>query len=312
MKKIRNINIYFIIIMLLELIVPIILSLILKRINLRDIRVLLFLNHFVCFIVPAALYMIITKSNPKKVLRLNKLPLRSFGIIVLIAFVSQPIMASCSAITSLFFQNNVASVFEQLKSTPAIVLFLLIAVMPAITEEITLRGVVLSGYNGTTDFKAALLNGLLFGIFHLDAQQFLYAFVLGFILAYVVRVTNSIFSSMSIHFLINATSVAVQLIAIRFSENIQQSQNNVVMSTLPIAQKVLIIVGALCITAFFASIIFLLIRVLKSWHSEAEPVVIRTNSSETTVEKERVINIPLFIIIAIYITIMTLILNGII
>lgn len=311
MKKIRNVNIYFIIIMVLEIVVSIILSLILKVINLKDIRILLFLNHFLCFIVPAVLYMIITKSNPKKVLRLNKLPLKSFGIILLIAFVSQPIMASCSAITSLFFKNNVASVFEQLKSTPAIVLFLLIAVMPAITEEITLRGVVLSGYNGTTDFKAALLNGLLFGIFHLDAQQFLYAFVLGFILAYVVRVTNSIFSSVSIHFLINATSVAMQLISVKFSENIQDSQNNVIMSNLPIVQKALIIIGAICITTFFASILFLLIRVLKRWHSEAKPVASFTNSSEVTAEKERIINIPLFIIIALYIVIMTLIFNGI-
>ena len=44
---------------------------------------------------------------------------------------------------------------------------------------------------------------------HLDGQQFLYAVALGIILALVVRITKSIFSSMIIHFIINGTSVTM-------------------------------------------------------------------------------------------------------
>ena len=40
-----------------------------------------------------------------------------------------------------------------------------------------------------------MVTGLLFGIMHLDAQQFLYATILGFVLALVVRITNTIFAS---------------------------------------------------------------------------------------------------------------------
>ena len=76
--------------------------------------------------------------------------------------------------------------------SPYIILLLLIAVLPAITEEITIRGVVLSGYEDKNIYLAASITGLLFGIMHLDPQQFLYAAVLGFVLALVVRITNSI------------------------------------------------------------------------------------------------------------------------
>ena len=54
---------------------------------------------------------------------------------------------------------------------------------------------------------------------HLDPQQFLYAAVLGFVLALVVRITNSIFASALIHFLINGTSITLQKLLSLIPEN---------------------------------------------------------------------------------------------
>ena len=43
--------------------------------------------------------------------------------------------------------------------------------MPAITEEITIRGVVLAGYDDENIFVSAVVTGLFFGIMHLDGQR---------------------------------------------------------------------------------------------------------------------------------------------
>ena len=114
-----------------------------------------------------------------------------------------------SLISQLVFPNNVATVITAIIDTPYLLFLLLFAVMPAITEEITIRGVVLAGYDDENIYVSAVVTGLFFGIMHLDGQQFLYAVALGIILALVVRITKSIFSSMIIHFIINGTSVTM-------------------------------------------------------------------------------------------------------
>jgi len=49
------------------------------------------------------------------------------------------------------------------------------------------------------------MNGLFFGIIHLNPQQFSYAFVLGVIFAYMVYYTRSIWAGILPHFIFNAS-----------------------------------------------------------------------------------------------------------
>ena len=262
MKKIVRSNLYFVLIILLEFLIPILFRGVYASI--ADIRIRLFLSHFMCFIVPAVIFIIVTKSNPKTLLRLNKISLKQFGMLVLIAFLSQPIMMSCSVISAVFFKNNVSEFMGQIQSTSFIVMLLLMAVMPAISEEITIRGIVLSGYDKVSDFKAALITGIFFGIFHLDLQQFLYAAVLGVILGYVVRINNSILSSMTIHFLINGTSVVIQTITQHLYGNIQNSSSeSASLVNLSINEKIGVIVTYLGIAIAFGGVIYFLLKKLK-------------------------------------------------
>ena len=50
------------------------------------------------------------------------------------------------------------------------------------------------------------MSGLIFGLMHLNFNQFSYGFVLGVIFAAVVEASGSIYASMAIHFLINFQS----------------------------------------------------------------------------------------------------------
>lgn len=263
MKKIVKSNIYFVFILLAEIFLAGYLQYGLVAVGITDVRLRLFLAHTILFLLPAILFVFITKNKFKEVFRLNKISLKQIGILILITIACRPIMTACSAISVLFFPNSVGNFMTSISNTPFIILFLLIAVMPAITEEVTLRGVVLSGYDDYPIVFSCIVNGILFGIFHLDLQQFLYAAVLGMVLAYVVRITNSIYSSMIIHFITNGISVVLQKIIYTFYPKALETSSSVDMASLDIMVKAQYIISYLLIAALFGAIVVLLLRWLK-------------------------------------------------
>lgn len=305
--KIYKSNVYFLLLMISSMFVPIALSYAYHYLGVRDTRIMLFLNHMVLFIIPAFIYLKVTKSNIKETLRLNKLPLTDIGIVLIIAFLTYPIMGACSNISSLFFNNNIGEYMTSISDTPILVMILLFGVMPAITEEINLRGIMLSGYDNVSPFKASLMVGLFFGIFHLDLQQFLYAAVLGFIMAYVVRVTNSIFSSVLIHFVVNTSSVIIQRIVSNFvdmSEIVNEAANEIDISEYSIADKAGAIIYSVVIAAFFIFIIFKFIRILEIRNSARQIDMTNLEKHEEVRvipnEKDKIVNLPLILILIVY------------
>lgn len=216
MKETKRANIYFIIIMLLEVFAPFIITPIYKILGIKNLGLVLVLNHAIIFLIPAAIYLIITKSNIKQTLRLNAIQLKDALIMILIGILSYPVSIFFSLITSLLFPNNVATVIGNLMSMPFIIVILIVAVTPAITEEVTVRGIILNGYQSCSRYKSSIITGVIFGMLHLDGQQFLYATVLGFVLAMVVNVTNSILAGCITHFTMNGISLTIQMLISNF------------------------------------------------------------------------------------------------
>lgn len=304
-------NIYFLLILLGSIFVPFILAYVFYFLGITDTRIRLTLSHIILFLVPAVIYFIVTKKNVKETLRLNKLHIEDVGIILLISVLTYPLMGCAAIISSMFAKNNVGEYISSISSTPYIVMILLFGVMPAITEEVTLRGIVLSGYNNQSKIKAALVTGILFGIFHLDFHQFLYASVLGFVMAYLVRVTNSIFSSMILHFTVNSMSVTIQKItSLKVNPSIAESADNVDFTALSAGEKMAYIRVAIIFGICIFGIVFKLLKVLERWDMERKlaygiPLETEMVRNEEGV-KERIINIPLILIILVYVTAMWL------
>jgi membrane protease YdiL (CAAX protease family) len=86
-----------------------------------------------------------------------------------------------------------------------IVAIIVMAIIPAFTEELFFRGLILDGFNRNyTRRKAILLSALFFGIIHLNPWQFLSGFIIGLFSAWVCVNTNSIWLSIYIHVFNNA------------------------------------------------------------------------------------------------------------
>lgn len=90
-------------------------------------------------------------------------------------------------------------------------LLLLIAVTPALCEELVFRGVLLRGLSSSMSTRAAIvISAVVFGAFHLSfetAIRFLPTTFIGLLLAFVAVRTRSIFPGMLMHFLNNGTIV---------------------------------------------------------------------------------------------------------
>lgn len=306
MKKVLRANTYFVIILLLQIFLPI--YKIFEVLGVNDIRIKLFLSHTIIFIIPAIIYLVITKQSPKKALKLNRLYLKDSLLLILLAFTCQPIMMFFSLISQFFFENEIGNFVGTIVDTPYIVLLSLIAVLPAITEEITIRGVVLSGYENINTYFACAVTGLLFGIMHLDPQQFLYATILGFILAFVVRITNSIFASVIIHFFVNGTSITLQKVVSAMSSNTEiiKQANDGGLRSISTTEKGIIIAFYGCIAIAFLILAFFIIKKIKDLNIRRgiiskEEVRFRSYNSN---KQESVFNVPFIATIVIYIFVM--------
>ncbi len=81
------------------------------------------------------------------------------------------------------------------------------AILPAIAEETLHRGMLLRGNSMLGINKSILVSGVLFGLLHLNIEQFFYAAIIGVFLGYLCVSCSSIWPCIIVHFMNNATSV---------------------------------------------------------------------------------------------------------
>jgi membrane protease YdiL (CAAX protease family) len=98
-----------------------------------------------------------------------------------------------------------SDLFETLMARQILILaIIVIGIIPAFTEELFFRGLILDGLkNNYSKRKAILISALLFGIIHLNPWQFCGGFIIGLISAWICIETNSILLSIYIHFFNN-------------------------------------------------------------------------------------------------------------
>jgi membrane protease YdiL (CAAX protease family) len=244
------------------------------------IQFFLVFPEILLFLVSAIIYFLLTKESIVETLRFKKVPFKTMFIAIAIGICSQPIAILLSLFSQLMFPNDVSQLFLMMDEIPFVYKLMIIAVVPALCEEIFSRGVALKGYDEVHIVKASLMNGLIFGIMHLNGQQFLYAFVLGSIFAYIVRVSGSIFTSMIAHFTVNGIQVTmaeismkVSKLSIKYGETSGQPADQISgmgLKSIPFNTILVAIISYSILACLGGGCIYLLIRELKKTHSYKE------------------------------------------
>lgn len=204
-NRIKEINIVFLITVLISVIVPF-----LPLDFLAENPVVAVIFSQVLLALPAAVYMLVNRLSYTETVRFKKMKFSDMLLAVLFGILVQPVVTLINALSMVFSKNVTgASIFEISEKVPFLAGLLLVAVLPAVMEETVYRGVFYNEYSKLNPLKAALLSGLMFGIMHGNINQFCYAAVLGFIFAFLIEATGSIVSTMLVHFWTNACSVVM-------------------------------------------------------------------------------------------------------
>jgi len=90
---------------------------------------------------------------------------------------------------------------------PLYIVILVVAVTPAIFEELMFRGILPRFFEKQGVWSSIIITGLLFSIFHLDLYKLLPIAFLGIWLGYLLYVTKSIYAPMIAHFLNNFIAI---------------------------------------------------------------------------------------------------------
>ncbi|MFP6677433.1 MAG: ABC transporter permease subunit/CPBP intramembrane protease [Pirellulaceae bacterium] len=101
-----------------------------------------------------------------------------------------------------------------LQSAPLLQVILLIALLPAICEELAFRGFLLSGLRSQTKpFTAIVIASLFFGFTHGIIQQSIFAAMLGVVIGLISVRTGSLLPAIAFHFTNNALMLAASRIS---------------------------------------------------------------------------------------------------
>lgn len=201
-KRIEKVNMLF----LVTILVTMMMSLIdLSFINNYIVKLLI---GQVALILPVAVFLYIEKLPLKEALRIKKIKGMNIFLLVLLSFTITPVVNFINALSMVFVPNAVSVPMLYAVNNNSILLsVLVIAVVPAIFEEVAFRGVYYNSYKSGGIVKAALLSGLLFGVLHGNINQFSYALFVGVFFALVVEAVDSLWGGIILHFLFNFSNV---------------------------------------------------------------------------------------------------------
>lgn len=198
----------------------------------KNLRIIQVLNQVVGFMMPAVVYAILVKEKPFNFLGFNKMPAWSLlGIVAMFTII--PFLGTVTDWNdSIVFPESMRALeaklrLTQQKSEEIIEMFisqgslfsslLIIAALAAVSEELLFRSVIQRWLMKL--FKnvhvAIIVTAIVFSAFHMDFFGFFPRLFLGVMLGYMFWMTGSIFPSMLMHFVNNATIVMLHYLNTR-------------------------------------------------------------------------------------------------
>lgn len=165
------------------------------------------------------------KRNNYRILDNYRKPQKSFGWVFRWIVISMGIVYITSIVTKLCsFAFQYISGITLHDSSPGAELFVgfsiedtLVMTLPAMVfapvfEELLFRGVVCRNNQPLGQLFAIVTSGLVFGLWHANYIQAVYAMVMGMLCCFLYLKTKSLIPSMIVHFLINTISVVNMLV----------------------------------------------------------------------------------------------------
>lgn len=151
------------------------------------------------------------KSDKKQLFSLNKPISSKIPGSILLYIGTYLLMIAISSILSKCFPESLQNLngsFDEIMNHSFIAVTIVIALMPAIGEELLFRGLTFGGLRDKYKLGwAIVISAIIFGLFHTSIVKLLPTAMLGACFAFIVYKTGSIYISMFLHFLNNFISI---------------------------------------------------------------------------------------------------------
>lgn len=215
------------------------------------------------FLIPVAVFFFLSGSSLRECFALN-------GVKPVVALLSIPytwmlipFTAALNVSTLFFTQNRANQILDSLSGAGFFMAALFAGCIAPVCEELTFRGIIFAGFRKSgSALQAIILSALLFGLFHMNFNQALYAFGLGVFFAALREVTGSIIPPVICHMTLNGGSVLALLLEKGLFEDneLLEKTTEAAMDarSLAVALGVLIVAAfvgvafALCLLAYIA------------------------------------------------------------
>ncbi len=230
-------------------------------------RFVQFVNHLLMFIIPALIFAYIMQKNIKAYHRLQK-NIKGYMILpcLLLIILSIPLVAVLLKLNEALVLPDYLSGLERwMKSTEdramlitenilevntyGAFLFnlLIIAVVPAFSEELFFRGALQRIFHDAIarPFWPIILSGVIFSAFHLQFYSFLPRVYLGVLFAYIFWLTQNLWYPIILHFINNAFTVSLYFLSNKGVIDSRILKNEFTFSLLPVIISTLLIISTL-------------------------------------------------------------------
>ena len=163
------------------------------------------------FALPMLVFILLRGQGYARVLRLRAPRPNHLSLLIaaFFALISGCILLSllCGGIDSL---GNSTTAYETVPAPNilyGICMTVVLAVLPAVLEELFFRGIVVAEYERRGGIRAVLMSALLFALCHFDLRNLPVYLLSGVLFAIVLFATDSLFATMALHVCYNAVSL---------------------------------------------------------------------------------------------------------
>lgn len=158
----------------------------------------------VAIMIPAIVYIRMKGENLLESLGFHKVKITTILLTVLLTLLSMPLYMCANVLSQIFVPNTVVQASSQLLSGSLLASWFVMTIAAPICEEIAIRGFCFNRFRKITSLLvAAFVSAVMFGIIHLNINQMCYAIVLGVVFALANFASGSIWTSITMHFLVN-------------------------------------------------------------------------------------------------------------
>lgn len=161
-------------------------------------------------LIPALAAVFYSGDRLSVVVPFHKIRIGSFFLVILYVITLFPLVTLVNALSMIFVENTVSAISDEVLAMPLWTMLLSIGIIGPLVEEVVFRGVILQSYQRTGRIVGSIiLSSVLFGMMHMNFNQFAYGAVMGIMLALLVEATGSITASCIAHATFNSIEVVL-------------------------------------------------------------------------------------------------------